>query len=220
MRIDSIRRSKPGMMTYALAGLEAGIYGVIWMFGCFFVAAFWSSSGIWSVANLFSTVFYGDYAYEGAFLRSTWAGIALIVVTYGLLGVLWGCFWKDHRKPLLSFYGGLTGLAVYFIFFIFIWPHLNPLLPLYAPVRQLEVAHILWGAALARSPGYARRIAAAIYPQAAGVSPPGVSPPGVSPPGVSPPGVSPPGYPSTPYPTNPPTSQDDGAESVSGELIQ
>ena len=185
------------MLTYALAGLEAGITGVIWMFACFFVAAYWNSSGVWSVPNLFATVFYGDYAYEGDFRRSTWAGIALIVVIYGLLGLVWGWLWKDNRRPMLSFYGAMAGLAVYFIFFDFIWTHLNPLIPLYAPVRQLEVAHILWGVGLARSPVYARRITTAMLPPVV---------------------FNAPMYP--PAPVNPPVAGQDEAESVSGELIQ
>jgi hypothetical protein len=186
-----------GILTYAFAGLEAGIMGVIWMFACFFVASYWNSSGLWSVPNLFATAFYGDYAYEGDFRRSTWAGIALIVVIYGLLGMVWGCFWKENRRPMLSFYGAMAGLAVYFIFFNFIWTRLNPLIPLYAPARQLEVAHILWGMALARSPGYARRIATATLP---------------------PPVFSAPVYPATAV--NPPAGGQDEAESVSGEVIQ
>lgn len=147
-----------------MAGLQAGIVGVVWMFGCFLIAAVWSGRGIWSVPNVFSTLFYGDDAFEGGFLRSTWAGIALIIVVYGLMGAAWGCVWKQRRKPLSSFYGALTGLAAYYFFFDFVWAHADPLIPLYAPVRQLQIAHILWGAALARSPGYAARIAAAIMP--------------------------------------------------------
>ena len=189
---------RPGILTYAFAGLEAGVTGVIWMFACAFLsAAYWNSSGLWSMPNLFATVFYGDYAYEGDFRRSTGAGIALIVVIYGLLGLLWGCFWKENRKPLMSFYGALTGLAVYFVSFSFIWTRLNPLIPLYAPVRQLEIAHILWGMALARSPGYARRIAVAMLPPAV---------------------FSAPAYPAPPL--NPPAAGQDDAESVSGEVIQ
>jgi hypothetical protein len=53
-------------------------------------------------------------------------------------------------------------LATYYFFFNFFWVHANPLIPLYAPVRQLQVAHILWGAALARSPGYSKRISATL----------------------------------------------------------
>jgi hypothetical protein len=161
---ESEFRRKPGWLIHALAGLQAGIAGVSWMFVCFVAAALWSDSGIWSVSNLFSTVFYGDYAYQNEFLRTTWAGTALIVVVYGLIGVLWGCFWKDRRRALLSVYGALTGLTVYYLFFDLVWPHADPLIPLYAPVRQLQIAHILWGAALARSPVYSARIAAVVRP--------------------------------------------------------
>ena len=164
----SALRRKPGWLIHALAGLQAGVVGVIWMFGCFVAAALWGGSGIWSVPNLFSTVFYGDYAYQNEFLRTTWAGSALIVVVYGLIGVVWGCFWKDRRRPLLSVYGALTGLAVYYFFFNLVWIHADPLIPLYAPVRQLQVAHILWGAALAKSPVYSARIAAAGKPPTIG----------------------------------------------------
>ena len=159
--------SSPGQLTgpkfrlllYAAAGLEAGMAGVIWMFGCFFVAAFWNGRGIWSVPNLFATVFYGDVAYQDGFYRTTWAGLALIVVLYGLLGAVWGCVWKERRRAGIGFYGAIAGLAAYYFFFDLVWPHANPLISLYAPDRQLQVAHILWGVALGRSPGYAARIA-------------------------------------------------------------
>jgi hypothetical protein len=159
------RRHKRGWPIHALAGLQAGIVGVIWMFAWFVVVALWSDSGIWSVSNLFSTIFYGDYAYQNEFLRTTWSGTAVIVVVYGLIGILWGCVWKDRRRPLLSVYGALTGLAVYYFLFNFVWPHADPLIPLYAPVRQLQIAHIIWGAALAKSPVYSARIAAVVRPE-------------------------------------------------------
>ena len=155
---ETIPTPRAGLLLHAWAGLHAGIVGVFWMFGCFFIAAIWDRHGIWSMPNLFSTLFYGDNVSEGEFLRTTWSGIALIVAIYGLLGAVWGCYWKDGRKSLLSFYGALTGLVTYYLFFDFVWTHLNPLIPLYAPVAQLQVAHILWGAALARSPGYSRRL--------------------------------------------------------------
>jgi hypothetical protein len=157
-------RARPGLFTCALGGLEASIAGIVWMFGCFIVAAFWNGVGIWSVPNLFSTIFYGDYAFDDAFFKTTWSGLALMIVIYGLLGIAWGCLWKENRKPLLSFFGALTGLFVYYVSFHFVWPTINALISLHAPERELEVAHILWGAALAKSPGYTRRIEAALAP--------------------------------------------------------
>lgn len=152
------------LLLNAWAGLHAGMVGVFWMVGCFFVGAIWSGNGIWSVPNLFATLFHGDIAYEGVFLSTTWSGIALIIFLYGLLGVIWGCIWRERRTPFLSFLGALTGLAVYYLFFDLVWAHVNPLMPLYAPVAQMQVAHILWGAALARSPGYSRRLSAGSDP--------------------------------------------------------
>ncbi len=156
------RRATPGLIVCLLAGLQAGIIGVFQMLACFIVSAFWTGDGIWTVPNLFSTVFYGEYGNADAFLHSTWAGIALMVVIYGLLGAIWGWWWKDERKPLLSLFGALTGLVTYFLFFDLIWPYADSLISISAPVRQLQVAHILWGAALAASPRYARQIMAAI----------------------------------------------------------
>lgn len=154
----------PGALAHAFAGLQAGIVGVIWMFLCFFVGALWSGGGIWSVPNLFATTFYGDYAYQNEFFKVTWTGIAFIVVLYGTMGAIWGLAWRGRRGPLMSFLGALTGLAIYYLFFGFVWPRANPLISIYAPIRQVQVAHVLWGAALAKSPLYANRIAAALAP--------------------------------------------------------
>lgn len=203
---------RPGFLICSLAGLQAGIAGVIWMLGCFVVAAFWGGGGIWSVPNLFATVFYGDFAYQDIFLRSTWAGLALITVIYGLLGAIWGCFWKAERRHLLTFFGALTGLAVYYLFFDFIWRIASSPITVYAPVRELQVAHILWGAALAKSPAYAVRIAAATGRDA--VSPPSMPPPSMPAPWVPPPSAS---LPQEFHGDNQPRGDD--AQSVSGEVI-
>lgn len=216
------------MLTCALAGLHAGIVGIVWMFGCFVVAAFWNGVGIWSIPNLMATVFYGDIAFDDEFLRTTWAGLALMVVFYGLIGAIWGCIWKGDRKRLLAFYGALTGLAVYFVSFHYIWPRMNPLLPLHEPVRQLEVAHILWGAALSRSPGYVRKILAALAPPVVfeAAATPHVEAPHVVAPHVAVHDVVDGEAPAAQHPPvqhppvqHPPAGQD-GGESVSGEAIR
>lgn len=207
---------------YAMAGLQAGVTGVFWMLGCFAVAAFWGGHSLWAVPNLFSTVFYGEDVAQDEFLRSSWAGLALIVFIYGVLGVVWGWWWKGERKPLLTIFGALTGLVTYYLFFGLIWPYAVPVMALYAPVRQLQVAHILWGVALANSPVYSSRIILALLPPAAVPStPPAVVP--STPPAAVPSTPPPPVFtelPSAPPNTEsaPPANQDE-AESASGELI-
>jgi hypothetical protein len=143
---------------HALAGLQAGVLGALIMFLCLMIGSLWYGRSIWVVPNLFSTTFFGSDVYRNHLLRTSWAGIALIVAIYGLLGTVWGCIWRDRRQPWLALYGAVAGMAVYFFFYDFLWRHVNPLITLYAPDRQLELGHILWGMALARSPLYARRI--------------------------------------------------------------
>ncbi len=156
--VEAEPEHKPGLLTCALAGLHAGIIGVFWMLVVFVVGAYWLGGSIWSVPNLFSTIFYGDFAWQDEFSHTTWAGIAFLVVAYGLIGALWGCWWKDDQKPLLRLFGAFTGLVIYYLCFDFIWPRVNPSIPLYSSVREMQIAHVLWGAALASSPGYARRM--------------------------------------------------------------
>jgi hypothetical protein len=63
-------------------------------------------------------------------------------------------------------YGAIAGLLVYLVAYDWLWKYVNPLVTLYAPTRQLQVGHILWGIVLARSPLYARRIEATTAPAA------------------------------------------------------
>jgi hypothetical protein len=157
-------------MRHALAGLQAGVLGALIMFLCLMIGSLWYGRSIWVVPNLFSTTFFGSDAYRNHLLRTSWAGVALIVAIYGTLGTVWGCIWREKRKPWLAVYGALAGLVVYFVFYDFLWLRVNPLVTLYAPDRQLELGHILWGMVLARSPLYARRISDSIVPSA-GTSP-------------------------------------------------
>jgi len=148
----------PGLR-HALAGLQAGVLGALVLFACLMLGSLWNGRSIWVVPNLFATTFFGSHVYRNQLLRTSWAGIALIVAVYGGLGTLWGCIWRDERTPWLGLYGAVAGLCVYFLFYDLLWRHVNPLVTLYAPDRQLELGHLLFGLALARSPLYARRIA-------------------------------------------------------------
>jgi hypothetical protein len=152
--------SRPGLR-YALAGIQAGVFGALAMLACLMIGSLWDRRSIWVVPNLLSTTFFGTDAYRNQLVRTSWAGVALIVAVYGALGLIWGYVWGEARKQWLTLYGAGVGLIVYFVFYGFLWKHANPLVTLYAPDRQLEVGHVVWGLVLARSPQYSRRIAEA-----------------------------------------------------------
>jgi hypothetical protein len=145
-------------LRHLLAGVQASVLGVLLMFAWLALASLFRGRSVWVVPNLFSTTFFGGNAYRNEFLRTSWAGVALTVAVYGLVGALWGGFWRDRSPRWLTLYGAITGFLVYLIFYDFVWRHWNPLVSLYAPDHQLEIGHLLWGMVLARSPIYARRI--------------------------------------------------------------
>jgi hypothetical protein len=149
-------------LRHALAGLQAGVLGALLLFACVMVGSLWNGRSVWVVPNLFATTFFGSEVYRNQLLRTSWTGMALVFAVYGALGALWGCVWRDQRKPWLGVYGAVTGLGVYYLFYGSLWRHVNPLVTLYAPERQLELGHVLWGMVLARSPLYARRIAGSV----------------------------------------------------------
>jgi hypothetical protein len=146
-------------LRHLLAGLEAGVLGALLMVACLMIGSLWNGRSIWVGPNLFATTFFGSEVYRNQLLRTSWTGVALIVAIYGLLGILWGCVWRDERKRWLRVYGAVTGLCVYYLLYDLVWRHVNPLIPLYAPDRQLQLGHLLWGIVLASSPAFARRIA-------------------------------------------------------------
>jgi hypothetical protein len=129
------------------------------MLACVMAGSLWDNRSIWTVPNLFATTFFGSDAYRNQLVRTSWAGLALILAIYGFLGMVWGLIWGDKRKRWLPLYGIVAGLLVYLVFYDFLWKHANPLVTLYAPDRQLQAGHVLWGLILARSPKYSRHIA-------------------------------------------------------------
>jgi hypothetical protein len=146
-------------LRHALAGLEAGILGAILMLAVVMLGASLNGRSIWVFPNLLATIFQGSGVYRNEYLNVSWAGVAVVLAIYGGLGAIWGLVWREQRKPGLMAFGAIVGLAVYYLFFRLIWPHWAPVISLYAPDRQLELGHILWGVALARSPKFARQIA-------------------------------------------------------------
>ena len=148
-------------LRHALAGLEAGVLGASYMIVWLMLSSRLTGRSVWDIPNLFATTFYGQIAYQEQYFRSSLSGLALLVAICGIGGTLWGLVWRDDRQPFLMLFGAIAGLAVYFLFFDLVCPHANPLIPIYAPFRQIQIGYVLWGMALGRSPLYSRAIAIA-----------------------------------------------------------
>ncbi len=144
---------------HVLAGVEAGVLGVIYMLACAALGSIVDGRSIWLVPNLFASIVYGADAFQDRFVWTACTGVAILILVYGLIGAAWGCAWRENDKPGLTFFGGIFGLGIYYLLSSIVWKRISPMLALYAPDRQLELGHILWGMVLAKSPGYARRIA-------------------------------------------------------------
>ncbi len=153
-------QSRPELL-HALAGLQAGVMGALLIVACLMIGSLWNGRSIWVVPNLFATTFFGSEVYRNQVLRTSMDRYCADCRRIRqLLGVVWGyAYWRDQRKRWLGFYGAVAGLCVYFFLYDFLVRHVNPLITLYAPDRQLQLGHLLWGIVLARSPLFARHIA-------------------------------------------------------------
>lgn len=117
----------------------------------------WIRHSVWWFPNLMATTFGGDPALHTGFGKYSAAGLALHLLIYSCLGVVFAFLVPDratHGRMLLS--GVLLSLAFYFFMYGFFWKHVNPLIPLYSPDRQLLVAHVFYGMMLSRYARYAQ----------------------------------------------------------------
>jgi len=150
----------PGLkLRHALAGLQAGVFGALLMLMWFAAASALTRRSVWLIPNLFATLLFGGSAYHDRYVNTSLAGAGFIVLAYGLLGLIWGMIWKENRKPGLVVFGAVAGFVAYYLVSRFLWERLSPPFSVYAPERELMIAHILWGMALAKSPSFAHRIA-------------------------------------------------------------
>lgn len=140
------------------AGLQTGMAGALVILAWLALAMVWAQHSIWWFPNLMGTTFGGDSALRAGFGRYSLAGIALHLIQYSALGVVFAYLVPARpRFGALLLSGILLSLAYYFVMYGWVWKHINPLIPLYSPDRQVLIAHIFYGMMLARFPRYAAR---------------------------------------------------------------
>ena len=137
-------------------GLQAGMAGGLVMLAWLGLATLWSKHSVWWFPNLMATTFGGDAALQSKFGRYSFAGLALHLLQYSLLGAIFARIAPERASyPRLLLLGLLLSLAYYFLMYDLLWKHINPLVPLYSPDRQILIGHIFYGFMLARLRNYA-----------------------------------------------------------------
>ena len=113
----------------------------------------------WTIPNLLATTFYGERAYRPGFIVPTWAGLAGTFAVYCAAAILFAIAGRERKSSwVLLLVGVAAGLALYWFCFGIVLKRLNPLVQLYSPDRLILVSHLLYGAALASYPGFARQL--------------------------------------------------------------
>ncbi len=146
------------------------------------LASAWYRRGFWNPENVMASVFYGDDAVRPAFALASLSGLALYVIGYGLLGAAYGRLAWSYRNHLRVFLVAiLVSLGWYYLWWGWLWQHLQALVPLYTHDRPMFVGHVLYGMVLGRFPQYYERFTRVETlppppepppPAAAGVCPP------------------------------------------------
>ncbi len=145
-------------LSAALAGLQAGMVGVLCMLAWLGIDSSWDRRGFWNNENLFATLFYGDDAIRAGFSIRTLPGLALYLIVYSALGCIFAAALRNRFSPLRTLLAALIFALGWFYFsFHVLWKSAMPLVYLLYADRPMMVGHIIYGACLARFGGYLPR---------------------------------------------------------------
>jgi len=144
---------------YLLAGLETGVIAALVMLAWLGFSSMWYRRSFWTAPNLVASTFYGESALRNRLNIHTFSGLAVYLLIYGTLGMLFGVVVQNRGRSLrVTCLGILFALAWYLVVFGWIWKHWNPLVVLYTHDRPMFAGHILFGWILGRYPGNVRRL--------------------------------------------------------------
>ena len=118
----------------ALAGIQAGVVGALILLGYLALDSAWHRHSVWTVPNLLASTFYGESAYRQGFSAGTSVGVALLLLLYGALGLLFALVIRDHGTRMRVVLAGLIyGTGWFFLSFDILWKHVNPMVQIYSP---------------------------------------------------------------------------------------
>lgn len=144
--------AKPDALDAFLAGLEAGMLGVLWMLAWLGVTAAWQRRSFWTTENLMASAFHPSRGVSDGFTSGTISGLALYLFLYSLLGGVFAVAasresMRPVRATLLAF---AFALAWYYVSFSWIWMTLAPALAFLHAQGSTLVGHAIYGLLLGR----------------------------------------------------------------------
>ena len=139
----------------ALAGLQAGMIAICWMLAWMGLSAMGQRRSFWTAENLIATVFHGDSAIRRGFGSTTWSGIALYLLCYSLLGVVFAMMVRSRFTSLGTvLMGVLCSMGWYALMFRVLGQALMPLVWLLHAENSTAFGHVIFGLLVARFPAY------------------------------------------------------------------
>jgi hypothetical protein len=144
-----------GALESLLAGLQAGMVGVLLMLVWLGVSAAWQQRSFWTAENLMASAFYGPGSIHSGFASRTLPGLALYVVLYSVLGALLGLAVRNRATRMLTILLAIFFAMVwYYASFHWMWERVMPLVALLHAERPTAIGHVIYGLWLGRFPEY------------------------------------------------------------------
>jgi uncharacterized protein DUF6789 len=138
-----------------LAGLQAGMLGVLWMLAWLGISAAWQQRSFWTAENLMASGFFGAGSIHSGFATQTLSGLALYLALYSLLGGLFALVLRDRLPRLRTLLVAIAfAIAWYYLSFHLIWKSIMPLVALLHVQRYTVLGHLIYGTILGRYPLY------------------------------------------------------------------
>jgi len=138
-----------------LAGLQAGMSGVLAMLAWLGLSAKMQNRSFWTAENLMASAFYGERALINGFAEKTLSGLALYLLLYSALGALFAALWPDRQSRLRILLMSLAfALGWYYLSFNLIWKSLAPLMWLLYSAQPMILGHLVYGTFLGQYPAH------------------------------------------------------------------
>jgi hypothetical protein len=147
----------------ALAGLEAGMLGAMWMLLWLGMSATLQNRSFWMPENLMATAFHRDALIAPGFGWSTFTGTAVYLLIYSLLGAAFAAAVRGRVTRVRDVLLCVTfALAWYYFSFHWVFRTVMPTVALLHVERATLLGHLIYGTVLGRYPVYLRQLEATL----------------------------------------------------------